>query len=135
MATLALWALATGARRASREDSSPKHKGHKESRTKSADPCLRTIVPDLLWCSARPSVVELSHDVLLPQLIQVAFAVRSHVPRIGPEAQVNTPPIVGYVGLHQLRDELVEVQLAGAEGVVRAGVVFVQRAVRIDQVD
>src|SRR5438105_13077077 len=75
-----------------------------------------------------------SRRVLLPVLVQKPLTVRGHIPRVWPEAQVHTPPVVRYAAVDQLGDELVEVQLALAEGSVGAGVVLVERAVRIDEV-
>src|SRR5262249_17932181 len=49
--------------------------------------------------------------------------------------QVHAPPVVRHAGPVQLRQQLVEVEHAGAERVVRARLVLVKRAVRVDQVD
>src|SRR5207302_3674298 len=68
-----------------------------------------------------------SAPVLAPQPFQVRLALRRHVPGVRTEEQVDAPPVVGHSGLVQGRQQLVEVQLALTERVVRAGVVLVER--------
>src|SRR5205085_2145071 len=56
-------------------------------------------------------------------------------PSIGPEAEVDDPPISWSSTAVQLRQQLAEIQDAIAKRRVRRGLVAVERAVRIDQVD
>ena len=76
-----------------------------------------------------------SRRVLLPQLIQKPFAVGGHFPRLGPKTQIDAPPVVRHAAVHHGRDELVEVELAGAERIVRARVVLVDAAVGVDEMN
>src|SRR5437879_406971 len=82
-----------------------------------------------------PQSAILSGGVLLAELVEVLLALRGHFPRLRPEAQIDAPPVVRHAGLQERWGERVEVQLAGAERVVRRGVVLVQAAVAVDDVD
>ncbi len=73
--------------------------------------------------------------MLLAHLIKKPLAIRRDVPRIRPETEIDAPPFVGHAGLIQGGKQHVEVELAGAERIVRAGVVFVVLAVDVDQMD
>src|SRR5205823_8172095 len=72
--------------------------------------------------------------VFQSQFVEVPFAVGRDVPGIGPKTKIDAPPVVRNAGLVQFGDQLLKVQLAGAERIVGAGIVLVKRAVRIDQV-
>src|SRR5262249_792029 len=122
MATLPAWASASGRRRDSSDMGVSQGGLAASAASASALPALA------------PKPMGLRR-VLRPHLVEEALAVRGHVPGVRPEAQVHAPPVVGHGRLVQRRQQLVEVQLAGAERVVRAGAVLVQRAVRVDQVD
>src|SRR6266545_5287247 len=82
-----------------------------------------------------PSITLSRSGVLGAELVEVLLAVGGHFPRLRPEAQVHTPPVVRHASLQKRRGQLVEVQFAGAERVVRRGVVLVQAAVAVDDVD
>ena len=73
--------------------------------------------------------------VLLAHLVQDALAVGNDVPGVGPEAQIQTPPVVRDSRLVQRRQQLVEVDDAGAERIVSAGVVIVERPIRVDEMN
>src|SRR5438105_3970326 len=76
-----------------------------------------------------------SRRILAAHLVEELLAIGSHVPGIGPEAQVDAPPVVRHPALVERRQQLVEVELTGAERIVRARVVLVERAIGIDQMD
>src|SRR5262249_40241463 len=76
-----------------------------------------------------------SRRILLPQLVEKPLAVGGDFPGIRPKAEGDAPPVVGAAALQELRHELIEVELALAEGGMGAGVVLVEAAVGIDEVD
>src|SRR5205807_4401930 len=91
-------------------------------------PCLSECIKCIAFQVTR-SWRDSLRPVLLPQLIQEAFTVGSDVPRVGPKTQVDAPPVVRHSGMRQFRKQFIEIQLAGAKRIVRAGVVLVQSAI------
>ncbi len=73
--------------------------------------------------------------MFLANLIQKPLALRRHVPGIRPEAEIDTPPVVGDPRAQELGHQLIKVEPAGAEWIMRAGVVLVERSVGVDQMD
>jgi hypothetical protein len=75
-----------------------------------------------------------SRRILRPHLVEVLLRIRRHAPGVGPKAEVDGPPIGGD-RFHDFREKLIEIQLPRAKGVMRAGLVLIQRAVGINEVD
>ena len=63
------------------------------------------------------------------------LVVTCHFPGVGPEAQVDGPPVGGQAAAQNFRDQQIKIQHPLAKGSVGAGLIVVQRAVRINQVD
>src|ERR1051326_2018487 len=83
--------------------------------------------------SSALSAVRSSRRVLLPVFVEELLAVGGDVPGIGPEAEIDAPPVVGHAAVDQLGDDLVEVEPALAERSVGARIVLIERAVGIDE--
>src|SRR6266849_3867644 len=129
MATLPLCSLASGARRASREGSPQRHKGHKEKNTNRAKGIWTGFMAAFLFFFV--FFVSLwrilfSSCVFLPHLIQKPFGVGGHLPSLRPKAEINTPPVGRHARFHNFGNQLVPLQNTLAEGCVRAGLVVVQ---------
>src|SRR5262245_27546524 len=69
------------------------------------------------------------------QFVYRAFAALGDGPGVGPEAEVDHPPVRGGAGLVQFGKEDVEREDALAEGGVGGGLIVVEGAVGVDQVD
>ena len=70
--------------------------------------------------------------VLLVQLIHRFLRSLGPWPGIGPETEVDGPPVVRNAGTVQLRQDGAEINLALAEWSVSAGLVIVEGTVRVD---
>src|SRR5690348_6182644 len=73
--------------------------------------------------------------VLARHAFEIDLGVCRHFPGIWPEGKVDGPPVRGAAGDQNLRDQPVEVEHSLSEGRMSAGLVVVQAAVGIDQVD
>ena len=69
------------------------------------------------------------------QHVNRLLALFSDGPGVRPEAQIDAPPIGGETAAVQFREEGVEVEGAFADGGVGGGLVIVEGAVGIDDVD
>src|SRR5206468_4286143 len=52
-------------------------------------------------------------------------------PGVGPEAEIDAPPVVGDAACQQLRHELIEVEDAGAEGYMPGAAVLGESAIGV----
>ena len=69
------------------------------------------------------------------EVVHIFFALFRSLPSIRPEAKVHGPPVVRTSGGGNCRHQVFEIEVAFAERRVGAGVVVVQRIVRVDQVN
>src|SRR6185436_1545410 len=74
-------------------------------------------------------------SILVVEAIHELLAAGCCFPRSWPEAEIHCPPWRATAALIQRRHNRVEIKLAFTEGTVSAGLVVVQGAIRIDQVD
>src|SRR3989442_1430708 len=88
-----------------------------------------SVIPRPLPRRCLPSV-----SMLCVHLIDRFLASLSDRPGIGPEAEIDRPPVMAERVLVQLRQQLIEAQQPLAERNVRGGLVIVKGAIRVDQV-
>src|SRR6516165_8410728 len=104
MATFPLCALASGARRISRRSAGGFSDENTAARQRiTANTALLSSIQD-------PSRSCRSRHVLVPHLVEEALAVGGDFPGVGPETQVDAPPIIGDAGPVQRGQELIKVQ-------------------------
>src|SRR5438874_724395 len=73
----------------------------------------------------------LSH-IFMTKLVENALAVRGDAPGVGPETEIDAPPVIRHAAGHEFRNELIEVEDALPERDVFAGVAG-ERAVGIPE--
>src|SRR5215813_4975133 len=115
MATCPLCALASGASWSSNvppKQEAQTTKDTKQTKTGIRELVIRRLNSMLLFsCISSLSWFQFLESMLRSGRVQILLRLRRHIPGIRPEAQVNGPPIVARVHLHQSGEELVEVQL------------------------
>src|SRR5438874_1728411 len=104
-------------------------------RAASVLPCAKTAlganVKRMIATAMRRNIMHLLLSrIFMTKLVEKALAVRGDAPGVGPEAEIDAPPVIGYATGQELRNELIEVEDALPERDVFARVAG-ERAVGI----